>query len=478
LKSRSENEKVDIYANNTVTIHAKCLDCFKEREMKVLIVGIVVIFAVLVLLGLLIGLERVSLIGIAVDSYLSDQAYARKHYRDGMRNYKNGYYEIAVMDFDDALKINADNPDYYAARALAYDKLGESREAISSAEEACEYGKCKVLEKLVKSRAFELGEQSIHYAAMYYTIAIKEDPKNIQAYYKRGLKYYGAFINQISPSANSGRDAVRDFTQTIKLDPNFADAYLVRAKTYAKMDKHSKALEDYTQFIRLRPNDVEGYYERANFYDEIGEHDKANMDFDQAAKLESSIAQAYYNRALTYIKSSSQKAIDICNNAVELYPKDAKVYYYRALLFNEIYYHKNEAFDDFTQAIKLDHAYSEAYYERALIIRDKEPCGYGGRTDEQTGCHRAVADLTQAIKFKPDFIKAYVERADIYRILRDYDKQIKDYTEAIKLSPNDTNLYLERASAYFMLEDYENRRKDIIKACELGDCEEYRRLDW
>jgi hypothetical protein len=43
---------------------------------------------------------------------------------------------------------------------------------------------------------------------------------------------------------------------------------------------------------------------------------------------------------------SCKKAIDICDKVVKLYPKDTKVYYYRALILKSAdYYNNNDKWD-------------------------------------------------------------------------------------------------------------------------------------
>jgi tetratricopeptide (TPR) repeat protein len=169
---------------------------------------------------------------------------------------------------------------------------------------------------------------------------------------------------------------------------------------------------------------------------------------------------------------SYKKATDICDKTIKLYPKDAKVYYYRALILKSADYYNNndKAIKDLTYAIKLEPTYFEAYYKRALIIKEQDSCGY----NEKIGCHKAIKDLTSAIKYNSNFTEAYVKRADIYGVLGDYSKKLK----TIKTSPNNAKLYLEKADAYFMLRDYEKQRYDIKRACELGECKEYERYKW
>ena len=50
---------------------------------------------------------------------------------------------------------------------------------------------------------------------------------------------------------------------------------------------------------------------------------------------------------------------------------------------------------------------------------------------------KAIADFTEAIRLDPKYAEAYCNRGCAYRNKGDYDKAIADFTEAIRLNPKD-----------------------------------------
>src|SRR6516162_1004389 len=56
--------------------------------------------------------------------------------------------------------------------------------------------------------------------------------------------------------------AIGDFTEAIRLDPNFALAYYNRGLAYANKGNYDKAISDYTEAIRLDPNYTQAYTNR------------------------------------------------------------------------------------------------------------------------------------------------------------------------------------------------------------------------
>jgi len=49
--------------------------------------------------------------------------------------------------------------------------------------------------------------------------------------------------------------AIYDYDQAIKLNPNFAEAYLNRAYAYSEKDDFTRAIADYESVLRINPND-------------------------------------------------------------------------------------------------------------------------------------------------------------------------------------------------------------------------------
>ena len=79
--------------------------------------------------------------------------------------------------------------------------------------------------------------------------------------------------------------AIADFTEAIRLDPKEAVAYYKRGMAYGAKGDHDKAIADYTEAIRLNPKSAEAYINRGVVYAGKGEKAKAEADFDQTKKL-------------------------------------------------------------------------------------------------------------------------------------------------------------------------------------------------
>jgi tetratricopeptide (TPR) repeat protein len=60
--------------------------------------------------------------------------------------------------------------------------------------------------------------------------------------------------------------AISDFTEAIRLSPNYGHAYNNRGNAYCGQRNFDKAISDYTEAIRLNPNNALAYYNRGVAY--------------------------------------------------------------------------------------------------------------------------------------------------------------------------------------------------------------------
>ena len=89
------------------------------------------------------------------------------------------------------------------------------------------------------------------------------------------------------------KGAITDYTQAIRLNPDYADAYYNRGNVKYHLGQHFAAIADYDIAIRLNPDDADAYYNRGLAKHHLGQHFAAIADYDIAIRLNPDYAKAY-----------------------------------------------------------------------------------------------------------------------------------------------------------------------------------------
>lgn len=110
-----------------------------------------------------------------------------------------------------------------------------------------------------------------------------------------------------------------------------ATEFHFRGEARFERKEYATAIEDFTQAIKLRPDFSKSYMFRGFALDALGESDRAIADFTKAMEIEPSAGVPYSARARVRLaKGDSDGAIADFTKAIELDPKEAnKALYYR-----------------------------------------------------------------------------------------------------------------------------------------------------
>ena len=223
-------------------------------------------------------------------------------------------------------------------------------------------------------------------------------------------------------AASDPEEAIRYYTETIRLNPNFAMAFYNRA--IARQDKGDLqgALQDYNQAIRLNPRDADAFLNRGVALADDGDQDSALRDYDKAIELDPEYADAFMNRGAV-----RQETGDLAG-----------------------------ALQDYDEALRLAPDSAETFYNRGIARQ------------EQGDSEGALQDYDSALRLKPDYAEALYNRGALFQDRGDLAKALQDYSEAIRLAPNDPVTYFNRAQIFADKAEYAKAIVDYRNYLQLG----------
>ena len=269
-------------------------------------------------------------------------------------------FDKALKDINKAVSLAPKNPLFYITLSDVYLLMGQSKNSEESLTKALS------LDPSSNQAIIKLAKLHLiikEYPATFEDVkkALSIDAINPQAYFIRGI----AFLEK----GDTFR-AVDDFKKAVDQDQQYYEAYVELGELYSK--KRDKIAIDYLKnALNIKPKSKEALYLLGMFYQENEMFDKAIETYDILSKADTTIRNAPYNTGYIYL----------------VYLKDFK-----------------KASKFFTEAIKRDPVYTEAWFNR-------------GYSNELAGEYKsAYADYQKVLKLQTNYQKAIdgLNRIDKY----------------------------------------------------------------
>jgi tetratricopeptide (TPR) repeat protein len=191
---------------------------------------------------------------------------------DAARN--QGNYDQAIIDYNEAVRLDPRYAAAYNSRGLTYYKKGDYDRAIADYNQALALDPNFADAHCNRGAAY-LAKRNYDQAIADCDQAIRLDPNLDAAYASRGIAYFA--------KGDIGR-AFTDYNQAISLNPNNFRALGGRARAYLAQRNYDPALADIGKAIDLWPKDAAFYVTGAEIYHNKGEYQTAVTLYDIALK--------------------------------------------------------------------------------------------------------------------------------------------------------------------------------------------------
>lgn len=218
-------------------------------------------------------------------------------------------YKDAILFFEKATQINRNFALVWKLRGLNLLNLSRYKEALASFDQATQLQPNDFGNQLWQGVILLIFNQDTS-ARDAFSEAIKIYPFAV-AYRGRGDAY---------DKLKEYQQALADYNQAIRLNPDNAQAYASRGRVYSKLKEYQHAIADYSQAIRLKPDDASAYSSRCLVYYQLKEHHIAIADLNQVTRLKPNDDNAYNLRGLTHLGLQDKpRAIADIQKAAQLY---------------------------------------------------------------------------------------------------------------------------------------------------------------
>ena len=170
------------------------------------------------------------------------------------------------------------------------------------------------------------------------------------------------FDRALSRNKNDNYGAISDFTEAIRINPQYGNAFLLRGGNKARLRDYYGAVADFTEAIRLKSDyiSLERIYRlRGTTKSILGDLNGAISDFTEAIHINPKYSDVYFERGTTKsVLGDVYGAISDFTEAIRFNPQSGDAYFNRGLAKLTLGDRK-EAFSDFANANVLYHKQGE-----------------------------------------------------------------------------------------------------------------------
>ena len=374
--------------------------------------------------------------------------------------------------------------------------------------------------------ALRINQEEFGRAMTCVNSALKYLPKRDKTY----ISWSYALRADIYANLKDTVAAIKDYSQAIKIDPNYYQYLRYRSELYFEMKQYSLADEDYKRMLKIDNNDaiIHAYLGLGRNLKEQGKYEQAIEQFSKIITLygeESSLAFSFRAESELKLKQYEQAVVDIVKaleidgddkaynmltnlkepEAIDLmrrklklqtifYPNQVNWFYYLAI-FEEVNSQYKQAIATYKKANSIvpdallnrriaacyyesgDYASALIYINEAIEADSTNADYYNVRSriyQVQKDLDLAIVDMDKYISLEPKTPYGYFNRATLKRVNKQYAQALEDYYFVVAIDPDySKSVYHGIARCYMHLGDSIEARKNYEKVIDVKSQDEY-----
>jgi tetratricopeptide (TPR) repeat protein len=292
---------------------------------------------------------------VKVNTNLTPEEIAQKHYNDGIIALNKGEGQVAVDLFTKSLEVKPDFEKALYNRGVAETMVRNYPAALADINKVLSINSNNIDARFAKAMVFfGQGKKDSTNRWLDNTLGIG---KHAEAYYYKGIMSYQisdfdeaikdysgaieikpdyAYAYNDRASAKRAKNdltgAIADYEKALSLNPSFVFIYNNLGSAYRLNKQYDKAIEYYTKAMNAKPEYLLALNNRGAAKLEAGRLEEAKKDFEEVLIKDPKNASAFNNLASLAIKQKDyKKAKDMSTKAIELNPSSGPAYFNRGI---------------------------------------------------------------------------------------------------------------------------------------------------
>ncbi|MFO0948075.1 MAG: tetratricopeptide repeat protein [Planctomycetota bacterium] len=225
---------------------------------------------------------------------LRDKAQLYANRGDALQ--KLGKHDKALADFDEAVKINPENPEYFHLAGKSMQELGRKDEAFAVFSKAIALDSKNPAYYRDRGRLLQ-NMNRLQEAVKDFSSASDLEPDNAENINYAGVCFYR--MGEYKSAANVFELAIQKDNQTPLYFVNLGNSL-------QELKEYRRSLNCYNSAIQLAPNDASHYASRGYAYQLLGDAESAEADFRKAAELSPTQYFHHHRRYLAMVNESGE----------------------------------------------------------------------------------------------------------------------------------------------------------------------------